>query len=79
MRGMKVSELRSELGLTLEAFAPLVGLASKGSAHELEKAERASVKVALEVERLSRGRIDAAKLNDDVARSRAPILAGRAA
>jgi DNA-binding XRE family transcriptional regulator len=62
-----ITELRAELGLTLEAFAERVGLSSKGYASELERGGRCSVKVALEIEKLSGGRIPAASLNPDVA------------
>jgi len=67
---MKISELRSELGLTLEGFATALGLKSKGYAFDIEKGAVPSVKVALEIERLSEGRINAADLNPDVARVR---------
>lgn len=65
---MTILELRSELGLSLEAFAKAVGLSSKGYAHALEQGtETCSVRVALEIERLSGGRIPARSLNADVA------------
>lgn len=65
---MKISELRAELGLSLEAFAKAVGLSSKGYAHGLEQGtETCSVRVALKIEELSGGRIPASTLNADVA------------
>lgn len=67
---MTIAELRTELGLTLEGFASLLGLKSKGYASDIENGAVPSVKVALEIERLSGGRIDAAGLNLDVARVR---------
>ena len=67
---MKISELRDELGLTFEGFAATLGLKSKGYAKDIEKGAVPSVKVALEIERLSEGRINAADLNPDVARVR---------
>lgn len=64
---MTISELRAELGLSLEAFAKAVGLSSKGYASDLEKGQATcSVRVALEIERLSGGRIAANSLNADV-------------
>jgi transcriptional regulator with XRE-family HTH domain len=65
---MTISELRQSLGLSQEAFARVVGLTSKSYVSELEsgKETRCSVKVALEIERLSEGRISAASLNPDV-------------
>ena len=65
---MTIAQLRSDLGLTFAQFAARLGLASKGQAHALEHGgERPSVRVALELERLSGGRIRAADLNPDVA------------
>lgn len=66
---MEIAELREELGLTQAAFAARVGLRSKGYVCELEAADkpRASVRVALEIEKLSGGRIKAAELNPGVA------------
>lgn len=65
---MRIIELRKKLGLNQEAFAKEVGLASKGYVSDLESADepRCSVKVALEIERLSGGKISAAALNPDV-------------
>lgn len=65
---MKIAQLRKALNLSQEGFAKLVGLTSKSYVSELEKAPepRCSVKVALEIERLSEGRISAASLNPDV-------------
>lgn len=68
---MTISELRKELGLSLETFASRIGLSSKGYASDIEKGSTPSVRVALEIERLSDGRINAASLNPDVARVRA--------
>jgi transcriptional regulator with XRE-family HTH domain len=65
-----VSALRAELGLTLEAFAERVG-SNKGRMSMIERGlERPSLPVALAIERISGGRIDAAALNDDVAAAR---------
>jgi transcriptional regulator with XRE-family HTH domain len=79
---MTIAELRKEMGLSLEGFAELLGLSSKGYAHALEQPENPatpSVKVALEIERISSGRINAADLNDDVRRVRETSAQERAA
>lgn len=65
---MDIPSLRKHLGLSHEAFAAALGLKSRGQAHDLEAGKRRpSVRVALEIERLSEGRISAASLNPDVA------------
>jgi transcriptional regulator with XRE-family HTH domain len=65
---MNIAELRQEMGLSLEAFALRVGLSSKGYASQLERGEvTCSVRAALEIEKLSGGRIPASSLNSDVA------------
>lgn len=55
---------------TLEAFGRRVGL-SKSQMHEVEKSDRASLRVALAIEALSDGRIDAGTLCDEVRLARA--------
>lgn len=65
---MDIQSLRQELGLSLGAFAARLGLKSRGQASSLESgARKPSVRVALEIERLSGGRISAADLNPDIA------------
>lgn len=65
---MDITALRKELGLSQEAFAARVGLKSKGHLSQIERGEQTpSVRVALEIERLSGGRIKAASLSADVA------------
>lgn len=64
---MDITALRKELGLSQEAFAPRVGLKSKGHVSTLERTGVASVRVALQIERLSGGRIKAGDLNPDIA------------
>lgn len=65
--GMEIAELRAELGLSLDGFAKALGLSSKGYVSQLERGEvKCSVRAALEIERLSGGRIAAASLNADV-------------
>lgn len=78
---MTISELRKSLGLSQEEFARAVGLSSKGYVSDLEKADdpRCSVKVAIEIERLSAGKISAAELNPDVAIVRKAPFGGEAA
>lgn len=78
---MTIAELRKALELSQEEFARKVGLASKGYVSDLENAAdpRCSVKVALEIERLSSGRISAASLNPDVGLVRNSQTGGEAA
>ena len=74
---MKIIELRKSLSLSQEAFAKAVGLKSRGYVCGMEGASepRCSVRVALEIELLSGGRIRASALNSDVALVRdSPLL-----
>lgn len=64
---MTIAELRSEMNLSLEAFAAEVGLKSKGQMQLIEKGAKPSVAVALRIEKLSGGRILASALNPTVA------------
>lgn len=64
---MTIKELREKLCLTHQGFAERLGLKSKGYAYEIEKGAKPSVAIALEIEKLSEGLIDAASLNPDVA------------
>jgi DNA-binding XRE family transcriptional regulator len=66
INGMKIADLRKELQLTQEQFAQEIGLASKSYVCELEAGAGCSVRVALEIEKLSAGRIAAETLNPDV-------------
>jgi hypothetical protein len=74
MTQLSISDLRKEKSLSLARFAELIGLSSKGNASSIERSNRASLSVALKIEELSMvdgvPRIDAASLNDDVARAR---------
>lgn len=74
---LPIAELRAELSLSQSAFAELLGLTSKGHVSQIERGEmRCSVAVALKIEELSSGRIQADALNDDVRLVRAaPVLA----
>ncbi|MFO6447841.1 hypothetical protein ACLBKU_11905 [Erythrobacter sp. NE805] len=65
-----IAELRSEMGLSLEQFAARVGLQSRGRMSVIEREGRCSLDVALAIEALSGGRIDAAELSDDVKAAR---------
>lgn len=69
-----IVDLRKSMGMTQSEFALAIGLSTKSKVSEIEKNNRASVDVALAIEALSvrdgRARIDAASLNDDVAKSR---------
>jgi len=68
-----IAELRKERGETLEQFANALGLKSKSRASEIESSNRCeSVDVALKIEALAGGRIDAAEICEDVAKARAP-------
>jgi len=66
---LSVSGFRAELGFTLAELGEKIGL-SKSQMHEVERTERASLRVALRLEELSSGRIDASNLSDDVRLSR---------
>lgn len=78
---LTIAALRAELGLTLEQFAEKVGLQSRGRMSVIEREQRCPVHVALRIEELSGGRIDAGELNEDVKASRHALLdsAGAAA
>lgn len=60
---------RKNEGLTLEAFAALVGK-SKGHMHEVETTMKCTAKLALDIERATNGEINAASLNDEIAQAR---------
>ena len=71
MTGLTIRNLRIELGLTLEAFARLVGVSGRGQMSDIERGrEGCAVRVALAIEEVSGGRIDAAQLNSVVAVAR---------
>jgi len=69
---LTVSALRAELGLTQIEFAARVGLSNKTSISLLESGQRPTIspQVALAIEALSGGRIDAAGLNPVIAAAR---------
>jgi len=64
-----ISEYRKEQGLTLEAFATLVGK-SKGHMHEVESTMKCSAKLALAIEQATSGAVKAEALNDEIAAAR---------
>jgi DNA-binding XRE family transcriptional regulator len=70
-----IAELRSELGLTLEAFGAAIGLKSKGQVSLIEETNKCSPAIALEIEKLSGRRLDAASLNGVVEAARRSIAA----
>ena len=67
---MNIADFRSELGLSLESFAAQLGLQSRGRMSVIERENRCSLEVALKIEELSGGRVDAASLNSDVRAAR---------
>lgn len=67
--GMTLSDYRTANGLTLEALAAQLGK-SKSHLCEIEKTSKASAKLAMAIERLTGGLVDAATLNDEIADAR---------
>jgi DNA-binding XRE family transcriptional regulator len=70
-QNLSIPALREEMGLSLEKFAEALGLQSKSRASEIERGAPVSLPVALKLESLSGGRIDAAALCPAVAEARA--------
>lgn len=69
-----IAALRDELGLTQLEFGEKIGLANKASISLIERGlAPVSLKVALAIEELSGGRIDAASINEDVRLSREAV------
>jgi hypothetical protein len=71
---MTIADLRAELGDTLEQFGTRIDIKSKGNLSLIERDNRCSLPVALRIEELSAGRIDAADLNEDVRAARAGLV-----
>lgn len=67
---LTIEALRRELGLNQTEFALRIGLANKASVSLLERGGPCSLPVAIKIEELSEGRIDAADLNEDVKAAR---------
>lgn len=65
-----IKDLRCELGLGTADFAQLLGIKSKSTVSEIERGAPVSTRIALRIEDLSGGRIDAATLNEDIALAR---------
>lgn len=65
--------------MTLEQLAGQLGLRSKGHLSEIEGSNRCASRIALAIEGLSGGAVDAASLNDDIAAARAPAIVAGAA
>lgn len=63
--------LRTAMRLSQAEFAALLGLASKGNVSIIERDNRCSLRVALLIEQLSGGRIDAGLICADVLAARA--------
>lgn len=78
--GAAIVALRRKMGLSQTQFGAEIGLSSKSKVSEIESSGRASLPVSLKIEELSVAggapRIDAALLNDDVARARAACAGG---
>lgn len=56
--------------MTLDQFAEALGVTSRGHMSVVERSGKCSLALALAIERLSEGEVDAAALNDDVAAAR---------
>ena len=75
---LTIEALRAELRMNQDQFARAVGLANKASVSLMERGGPVSLPVALAIEKLSAGRIDAGTLNADVAAAREAIGKGAA-
>lgn len=64
---LTVRDVRRQLGMTQAEFARRVGLRSAGHISDIENGAKCSVKVALAIEELSGGLINASNVSDDVA------------
>ena len=71
---LTIEALRRELGLNQAEFARRIGLANKASVSLLERGGPCSLPVALAIEALSEGRINAADLNEDVRAARHGVV-----
>jgi DNA-binding XRE family transcriptional regulator len=71
---LTIEALRRELGLNQAEFALRIGLANKASVSLLERGGPCSLPVALAIEALSNGRIDACALNEDVRAARHGVV-----
>jgi hypothetical protein len=64
-RPLSIAELRAELGMSLAELGARVGL-SKSQMHDVERRNAATLRVALALEEMAPGRIDAAAICEDV-------------
>lgn len=55
------------LKVSQQEFARLLGLTSKSHVSEIEKRDQCAPRVALEIERISEGQVDAARISPAVA------------
>lgn len=62
---LSIAELRTELGLSLAEMGARVGL-SKSQMHDIERRNAATLRVAIALENLAPGRIDAAAICEEV-------------
>jgi len=71
-----IAALRAQLGITQEEFGARIGLKTKGSVSLIERGLAAmSPEVALAIEELSEGAIDASGLNPIIAKARGIVWA----
>ena len=66
---MDIATYRATHDLSLEAFGALVGK-SKGHIHEVETSMRCTAKLALAIEEVTDGAVNAADLNPEIAQAR---------
>jgi transcriptional regulator with XRE-family HTH domain len=66
---MTLSEWRKREGLSLEAVASKLDK-SKGHLHAVETENKATARLALDIEKLTNGEVDAAFLNAEIAEAR---------
>lgn len=66
---MTLTEWRKLKGLSLEAIATQLGK-SKGHLHAVEEKNYATARLALDIEKLTEGAVDAAFLNPEIAEAR---------
>jgi transcriptional regulator with XRE-family HTH domain len=66
---MTLTDYRQKHGLSLEQFGVMVGK-SKAQIHSIEKTNYATAKLALAIEQVTKGLVNAAYLNPQVAEAR---------
>lgn len=75
----RIKALRETLGLSGDEFARRIGLSSRSRVSEIERGSPISLNVALAIEALSGGEIDAGEMCADVAAARAAQMAAKVA